>query len=202
MSQDFSKAKIYKITNDFNDDVYVGSTCDELTKRFSKHKYDSYDPSKQNRPFYKLVNEIGFNRFRIELIENYPCEDIYQLRQREGHHIREMGTLNVRIENRTQKEYMDNYNKTYYQENKEYHQNLYKMNSETLEVKRNENKKEKKAYDKNYREKNKETISQQEKERKAKKIFCECGCEVRYGFLHGHKKTQKHINLMKEKEEK
>ena len=85
MSQEFSKAKIYKITNDFNDDVYVGSTCDELTKRFSKHKVDSRNPNKNNRPLYRLVNEIGFERFRIELIEDYPCQDKYQLRQREGH---------------------------------------------------------------------------------------------------------------------
>ena len=30
MSQDFGKGKIYKITNDYNDEVYVGSTCDTL----------------------------------------------------------------------------------------------------------------------------------------------------------------------------
>jgi hypothetical protein len=36
-------------------------------------------------PIYKLMNEIGFERFRIELIEDYPCQDAYQLRQREGH---------------------------------------------------------------------------------------------------------------------
>ena len=31
------------------------------------------------------MNEIGFERFRIELIENYPSQDKYQLIQREGH---------------------------------------------------------------------------------------------------------------------
>ena len=40
MPSDFSKAKIYKINNDFNDDVYVGSTCNTLVKRFSTHKSD------------------------------------------------------------------------------------------------------------------------------------------------------------------
>ena len=34
-SRDFSQGKIYKITNDYNDDIYVGSTCDTLVKRFS-----------------------------------------------------------------------------------------------------------------------------------------------------------------------
>ena len=94
MSQDFGKGKIYKITNDYNDEVYVGSTCDLLTKRFSNHKHSLNNTKKKNRPLYKLMNEIGFERFRIELIEEYPCQDKYQLRQREGHFIREIGTLN------------------------------------------------------------------------------------------------------------
>ncbi len=38
MKVDYSKSKIYKITNDFNNDIYVGSTCDTLVKRFSNHK--------------------------------------------------------------------------------------------------------------------------------------------------------------------
>ena len=38
---DYSKGKIYKITNDLNDDVYIGSTCDTLSRRFSNHKSKS-----------------------------------------------------------------------------------------------------------------------------------------------------------------
>ncbi len=112
MSQDFSKAKIYKITNDYNDDVYIGSTCGELNKRFSQHKCVSKDPSKHNIKFYKLINEIGFERFRIELIENYPCEDKYQLRQREWYWIREHATVNMRIAGRERNQY--------YQDNREH----------------------------------------------------------------------------------
>ena len=47
MSQDLGKGKIYKITNDYNDDVYVGSTCDTLIKRFSVHKYNSRNDIKK-----------------------------------------------------------------------------------------------------------------------------------------------------------
>ena len=75
---DYTKAKIYKITNDYNDDVYVGSTCDTLIKRFSYHKKDSKKDKKKNSPLYKLMNEIGFERFRIQLLEDYHCEDKYQ----------------------------------------------------------------------------------------------------------------------------
>jgi group I intron endonuclease len=80
MSQDFSKAKIYKITNDYNNDVYVGSTCDLLTKRFSNHKKSVTNNEKKNRPLYKLMNEIGFERFRIELIDSIivPADELQE----------------------------------------------------------------------------------------------------------------------------
>ena len=38
MNRDYSKGKIYKITNDFNTDIYVVSTCDLLSNLFSVHK--------------------------------------------------------------------------------------------------------------------------------------------------------------------
>ena len=38
MPQDFSKAKICKMTDDCNDDAYVGLTCDFLVKCFNNHK--------------------------------------------------------------------------------------------------------------------------------------------------------------------
>ncbi len=93
MKADYLQSKIYKITNDYNCDIYIGSTCDTLVKRFSYHKSDSSKESKKERPLYKLMNEIGFERFRIQLICDYPCEDIYQLRKKEGEFIRQIGTL-------------------------------------------------------------------------------------------------------------
>ena len=82
LSRDFSKGRIYKITNDFDYGIYIGSTCDELNKRMNTHKYKSNGKELEHLPLYKLMKEIGFNRFRISLIENYLCEDIYQLRQK------------------------------------------------------------------------------------------------------------------------
>ena len=134
MSQDFGKGKIYKITNDYNDEVYVGSTCDLLTKRFSNHKKGINCKTKQNRPIYKLMNEIGFERFRIELIEDYPCTDKYELRQREAYYIREIGTLNSKIECRTQKQYQED-NKEQIQKNK---QEYYEANKDKLLERQNE----------------------------------------------------------------
>ena len=218
MSQDFSKGKIYKITNDYNDDVYVGSTCDTLVKRFSSHKRQINSPFKMNRPLYALMKEIGSDRFRIELIEDYLCEDKYQLRQREGYYIREFGTLNKRIECRTQierydeekdiilekqKQYRKQHIEEYAERDKKYreghkeeckinHKNYYLENCEKLKQKAKE-----------YREQNRETIKEQyhnsyvkRKEKLLKKVICECGCEVNQSCLNAHKKTKRHFNLL------
>ena len=101
MKLDLTQAKIYKITNDYNDDIYIGSTCNSLVRRYNQHRLFSTYEKYQNIPLYKLINNIGFDRFRIQLIENYPCEDKYMLKQKEGEYIRELSTLNKRIAGRT-----------------------------------------------------------------------------------------------------
>jgi group I intron endonuclease len=189
MSQDFGKGKIYKITNDYNDEVYIGSTCDLLTKRFSNHKHSLNNTKKKNRPLYKLINEIGFERFRIELIEEYPCQDKYELRQREGHFIRELGTLNKMIAGRSEKQYqtenketIQEYKKEYAKENEEQIQKYKKDHYEA-----NKNKISNKSKD--YYEDNKHKIHE--------KITCECGCSTSKCHLLRHKKSFKHQELMK-----
>ena len=109
MKVDYSQGKIYKITNDYNNDIYVGSTCDTLVKRFSYHKKDMSHEKKFHLPLYKLMSEIGFDRFRIELIENFPSQDKYELRQKEGHYIRQLGTLNKVIAGRDYQEWYKQY---------------------------------------------------------------------------------------------
>ena len=53
MSQDFNKGKIYKITNDYNDDIYVGSTTQPLCKRMAAHKNKF-----KFKPHYKLYMKM------------------------------------------------------------------------------------------------------------------------------------------------
>ena len=193
MSQDFGKGKIYKITNDYNDDVYVGSTCDLLTKRFSSHKGNLNCKIRQKIPIYKLMNEIRLERFRIELSENYPCVDKYQLRQREGHFIRQFGTLNKLIAGRSKQEnYEDNkehyleYKKDHYKVNKEHYQEIQKKYQE-------DNKEQIQKQRKSYYESNKDKILDEQKV----KITCECGCIVNKHDLPRHKRSIKHQELMK-----
>ena len=125
-NKDYKNGKIYCIRNNINDDIYVGSTTQRLSKRMAKHREDSKRENKMHSIFYSKVNEIGIEHFYIELIEDCPCDTLEQLLKREGHYIREMGTLNHKIAGRTHKEWeQDNkdklqiYQKEYAKQNKE-----------------------------------------------------------------------------------
>ena len=194
MSQNFQKAKIYKITSDYNDDVYVGSTCNSLVRRFIQHKSDSKNEKYHNRPIYKLINEIGFERFRIQLICDYPCEDKYQLRQKEGEYIKNIGNLNLLQAGRTIKEYrednkekLEEWKKQYFEDNKDIIRAKYRQYDQ-------EHKEERKLYKAKYIQENKEKIAAKNKT----KINCECGCQISYSNMGRHKKISKiHLDFEK-----
>jgi hypothetical protein len=187
---DFKKGKIYKITNDYNDDVYVGSTCDTLVKRFSVHKGKSNIDNINHRPLYKLMNEIGFERFRIQLICDYPCEDKYQLTQKEGEYIRTLGTLNKNIAGRTAREYInDNRDKK-----KDYENQRYKTEHRQEWIKNYQTTDKYKSYQSEYEKRR--IRPEDHKLKQSEIITCVCGCEVRKDNISNHKKTMKHLNLM------
>ena len=67
------------------------------------------------------MRNIGANNCYIELIELYPCSSKEELCAREGHSIRERGTLNMCIAGRTSKQYLEDDNdrlKQYREDNK------------------------------------------------------------------------------------
>ena len=83
------------------------------------------------------------------MIEDCPCETLEQLRKREGHYIRKMGTLNHKIAGRTGKEYKEQNKEKIQIYQKEYN----KINKEKIQE-------QKQIYKKEYRERNKEKIQQ------------------------------------------
>ena len=87
----YHNGKIYQIVNDFNDQVYIGSTCQTLAKRLHSHRRDCDKTRQYNGRLYQLVRRHGgWQGFRICLVEEFPCENNDQLRQREQHHIDEL----------------------------------------------------------------------------------------------------------------
>ena len=93
---DYTQGKIYLIWSPSTTDVYIGSTCQSLNKRFAKHKCDKI-PSKS-------ITDIG--NAEIELIEAYPCNSKQELEQRERWYIENaLWCINRRIPNRNKQEY-------------------------------------------------------------------------------------------------
>jgi hypothetical protein len=220
----YKNGKIYTIRNR-NDDslIYVGSTVQPLYKRFAVHKSHSKLPKDENMQLYKKMNEIDINDWYIELFEDYPCDRKEQLLQREGQVIREIATLNKNVPGRTKQdfqeikkkyrddhkeknqEYRDDhkeknpeYFKEYYEDNKEQinkrNNEYYKDNKEKIKEKMKEYRENNQEYFKEYRETNKEQIQKN----KSKIVLCECGCSICKSVIAKHKRTHKHLDIMKE----
>lgn len=104
----YQDSKIYKLIDDMNDLIYIGSTTRELKKRLWNHisKYNQY--VKGNDKYVTSFEIIKRGNYRIELIEHYPCESQRELSLREGYYIKSNNCVNKRIEGRTKKEYKQN----------------------------------------------------------------------------------------------
>lgn len=81
----YAKGIIYKLINDSDDHVYVGSAASTLAKIKWQHTVDA------RRNPNKLVNThlvgIGWRHVRIIMIERYPCADKMELDLRREHWI-------------------------------------------------------------------------------------------------------------------
>lgn len=68
--------KIYCISNDINDKVYVGKTLSSLENRFQEHCRSAKKNSCEKRPLYNAMNKYGIEHFSISLIEEVPIEEL------------------------------------------------------------------------------------------------------------------------------
>ena len=102
----YQRGKIYKLVNNVDDNIYIGSSTNELYKRKNQHKYKSLTFPERN--VYKHFNNIGWENVEIILIENYPCISKNELHARERHWIELLKPkLNQVIPTRTDKEYRE-----------------------------------------------------------------------------------------------
>lgn len=100
----YQNGKIYKIVLDECDEIYVGSTTKTLSQRMSSHRAEA---KKTPIPAHSFINEYGWDKAHIILIEDYPCERKEQLNARERYWIEQIGTLNKTIPTRTKKEWSE-----------------------------------------------------------------------------------------------
>jgi len=166
----YENGKVYCIRSHATVGCYVGSTTQQLSKRFHEHKKTYIKWCENNNLKYTSsfkVLEHGVDDCYIELIENVSCNDKNELERREGEIMRITDNcVNKNIIGRTNEE-LKLYNKTvkkkYIENNKEKikedTKKYYEDNKEKIKENKKkwcENNKEKnKAYKKKYRDKKK-----------------------------------------------
>ena len=193
---------IYKIVNTENTDFYIGSTSGTLKIRLKTHFY-SID-KKPNIKLYKLMMDLGKDKFNIELVENVIYSNIEELRKKEQEYIERLKpSLNSINAFGKDKEKIRLNQKRKYDKHKEKtrikHKENYELNKEKILLRvhkyAEEHKEEIKERGIKYREKNKETI----KARKSKKEICECGTEYTHDHKSRHLRSKFHLNFIENK---
>ena len=66
--------KIYLISNDVNDKLYVGQTIQSLKKRFTGHCCYSKSDRSSNMYIKRAIHKYGKDKFHISLLEEAPIE--------------------------------------------------------------------------------------------------------------------------------
>jgi hypothetical protein len=87
-TNDYSKGKIYKIVCNKTGLVYIGSTYRNLEQRLKEHEINcSKYLDKKSNIFISSIYIIFNNDYKIELIENFSCNNRKELENREYYHI-------------------------------------------------------------------------------------------------------------------
>jgi prophage antirepressor-like protein len=72
---------VYRIINDVDDEVYIGSTTQKIGQRFRDHKKDSHRGSTMK--LHQKMRDIGIKHFKIEMLDMVDYDDIEELRKME-----------------------------------------------------------------------------------------------------------------------
>ena len=106
----YQNSKIYKLYSPSKNLIYIGSTTQILCKRLAEHlqKYNAYN-NDNTKPYYTSYLVLDCEDYKIELLEEYACNNKQQLLKKEGEYIRNNECCNEKIAGRTDKEwYKDN----------------------------------------------------------------------------------------------
>ena len=166
MPIDYQKSKIYKLWSPSKNIVYIGSTIEPLSTRLAKHvcSYKAYN-NDNTKKYYTSFLVLDCEDYKIELLEEYACNNKQQLEKKEGEYIKDNECVNNRIAGRTKKEYyIDNIDKMK-EHRKQYNiDNADKIKEQTKQYRIN-NAEKLKEYEK-LRSQTEERIEQQKKNSK------------------------------------
>ncbi len=162
--------RIYKISSLQTDNVYIGSTKNDIEKRLKQHKWD-YNKFLNNKSHYTTSFEIiKYNDAIIELLEEIEYDDKKKLYERERYFIEALKNTVNKLRPTISKE-----------DKKEFFKQYYIEKQEIFKDKRR----------KNYID-NREKIKDKQNEK------CVCICGKRYSRCNKlyHNKTKKHITYI------
>ena len=143
---DYQKGKIYKLWSPSKNLVYYGSTIETLAQRLAKHK----SSHKNNLRCCSSILILECEDYKMELVEEYPCNNKQQLEKKEGEYIKNNYCVNKNVVGRTPQEYYEA-NKEYYQEkSKNYYQENKEKRNEYLKKWRENNPEKVKNFNKKY----------------------------------------------------
>ena len=187
--KDYSNAKIYKITDQTTDRIYIGSTIKTLADRLKKHEANCKTWLRNINNIYCTSYELlEVDDYEIQLIEMFPCEDKTQVELRQGYWQRRLECVNKNIAGRSRNEwYQDNRDKVLKNKREHYQNNRDERLEHAKEYYQKSAKKIKK-----YRDDNKEKIQAY----KNQKHDCECGGRYTTSHKALHEKTKKRQNFI------
>ena len=191
---------------------YIGSTKNDLRKRFYEHKMTS--KRNADRKIYKHINNIGWDKVKIVLIEDYKYVNKQELVRKEYEHIiknkNDKFCLNMNIGNTFDDEYHKNYREQNKDKIKESNKHYRENNTDTIKEQSKQYYEEHRdkiaEYKKQYSEKNQQKLTEykkqyyeENKQKMNQKITCECGRTISKRQLHIHKQSKIHIHLLNNK---
>ena len=175
----YGNGKIYKLVNNVDDKIYIGSTCSTLSKRKGQHKANLNNYP--NMRSYKHFNEVGWCNVDIILIEAYECKNKDELHKRERHYIDELKPeLNKQLPTRTGREKQIAWRLANPHKWKEY-ATKYKIVKTPEEIEARQQLKEQRALAR--------------KQRAKEVIVCSCGRTYTKGCKSRHMKSDIHLRL-------
>jgi hypothetical protein len=192
MPCDYSKTVIYKIyCKDASiNNVYVGHTTN-FNSRQSVHQSKSNTDKGYGFKLYSIIKgNGGWDNYYMDIIEEYPCDDKIQAKQREQYWYQQlnanMNELLPYISAEDSKKKRINYQKKYFENNRDYYINYNKNYYAKFPEK-------KKEIALKYYNDNKEKICQKNKERR---FDCVCGINIRHVDRSKHNKTKTHLKFL------
>lgn len=191
----YNRGKMYKIVSFQTDKCYVGSTCEQyLSNRLAGHRRNYKNHQNGKYHYVTSFDILKYDDACIVLIEDYPCENKYQLHSRERYWIEQSNCVNKIHPTRTHKEWSKTEKgkmsrKT--EKAKEYQKTYMKEYSKTDKAKEYH-----KAYKREYSKTDKAKVYK--KEYRTKRATCECGSEFRKDDMARHNRSIKHQNYLQQ----